>query len=62
MNGRISAVDPRSLAHCRICYEPMYYIYDQKLRSYCYECTVEHRLQGSLSYDQVIEGPEELYI
>ena len=62
MYGRISTVDPKSIAHCKICYEPMYYIYDQKIRNYCHECTLEHRLEQNLSYDQVIEGSEEIYI
>lgn len=58
MYGRTFTVDPKAIAHCRICYEPMYYIYDQKLRSFCYECMMEHNLQQGLSYDQLIEGSE----
>jgi hypothetical protein len=61
MYGRIFTVDPRSIAHCRICYEPMYYIYDQRLRNYCHECTVEHSLQQDISYDQLISGSEAAY-
>ena len=61
MNGIILTVDPRTLAHCRACYEPMYYIYDQKLRSFCYECTLEHGLQQSMSYEQAIQGSEGAY-
>ena len=61
MNGIILSVDPRTLAHCGICYEPMYYIYDQKLRSYCYECTLEHRVQQGLSYEQDIPSAESVY-
>ena len=30
--------DIRSLAHCRLCSEPMYLIYDASLRDYCQPC------------------------
>ena len=30
--------DPRTLAHCRLCHDPMYLIYDSRLRDYCHEC------------------------
>lgn len=29
------------LAHCKCCSEPMFIIYSQKLRDYCYDCEVE---------------------
>lgn len=38
-------VDTRKLAHCRMCYEPMYCIYDQSIRDYCHECTQEMVLE-----------------
>ncbi len=41
-------VDPRHLAHCRYCYQPMYCIYDQTLRDFCYECEMEARIQSAL--------------
>jgi hypothetical protein len=34
-------VDPRTLAHCKVCAEPLYCIYDQNLRSDCWECEQE---------------------
>jgi hypothetical protein len=55
-------VDPRMLAHCRACYEPMYYIYDQKLREFCYECTLEYQAQQGLAYDQLVQSVEESYL
>jgi len=58
MYGRVLTVDPRILAHCRMCYEPMYYIYDQKLRDFCYECTMENALQTGLIYEETIESAE----
>jgi len=61
MYGRTFTVDPRSIAHCKICYEPMYYIYDAKLRSVCYECMIEHNLQQGLTYDQLIQESEGIY-
>jgi hypothetical protein len=61
MYGRMLTVDPRTLAHCRVCYEPMYYIYDQKIRNLCYECTMEHGLQAGVSYEDIIQGTEGLY-
>ena len=27
-----------SLAHCRDCLEPLYCIYDQRLRDFCHDC------------------------
>jgi hypothetical protein len=62
MYNRTYTIDPRSIAHCRACFEPMYYIYDQKLRSLCYECTAEHSLQQGLSYDHLIHGSGEVGI
>ena len=32
-------VDIREIANCTLCFEPMLYIFDHKLRPYCYECT-----------------------
>jgi hypothetical protein len=61
MNGRILAVDPRILAHCRMCYEPMYYIYDQRLRDFCYECMVENYLPKGISYEETIQITEGNY-
>jgi hypothetical protein len=40
----VQIFDFRILAHCRMCYEPMCFIYDSNLRDYCYECTVESGL------------------
>lgn len=37
----IFAIDPTLLTHCRSCSEPMYFIYDDSLRDYCYECLSE---------------------
>lgn len=34
-------VHPKHLAHCRLCREPMYCIYDWMLRDYCHQCTLE---------------------
>ncbi len=34
-------VDPKTLAHCRLCSEPMYCIYDSALRDYCYACLLD---------------------
>ena len=39
--NQVLIVDTRKLAHCRMCYEPMYCIYDQSIRDYCYECSAE---------------------
>jgi len=39
--NRLLTVNPRVLAHCRMCNEPLYCIYDQNLRDVCYECTLE---------------------
>jgi hypothetical protein len=61
MNGRLLTVSSRSLAHCRVCHEPMYYIYDQKVRDFCYECVVEQRVHKGMLYDDIILGPEENY-
>jgi hypothetical protein len=41
MNDRFIVIDPRALAHCRLCLEPMYCIYDSALRIYCHECLQE---------------------
>lgn len=38
---RILTVDTRKLAHCKMCHEPMYCIYDQSIRDFCYECALE---------------------
>jgi hypothetical protein len=39
--NRILRVDTRKLAHCRMCREPMYCIYDEAIRDFCYECSLE---------------------
>ncbi len=39
--------DPRSLAHCRLCRDPMYFIYDWKLRDYCHECMVDMSMENA---------------
>jgi hypothetical protein len=41
MAERVLTVDPRILAHCRLCFEPMYCIYDSALRDYCHECLLD---------------------
>ncbi len=33
------------LAHCKFCWEPMRYIYDEKCRDVCYECELEIELE-----------------
>lgn len=38
-------VNPRHLAHCKMCREPMFCIYDWTLRHYCWECKVEMGLE-----------------
>lgn len=38
-------VNPRLLAHCKMCRDPMYCIYDWKLRHYCWECHIEMGLE-----------------
>jgi hypothetical protein len=40
------SVDPKKLAHCHLCKDPMYIIYDKKLRRYCYQCELEMRIDG----------------
>lgn len=37
-------VDLRELAHCKMCRDPLYCIYDWTVRDYCWECTCE--MQG----------------
>lgn len=35
------------LAHCKLCTEPMYCIYDQKLRDYCHGCLVDMSMENA---------------
>lgn len=46
-------VNPRHLAHCRLCYDPMYCIYDTALRPYCWECECEAIESGEVP----VKGP-----
>jgi hypothetical protein len=60
MYGRIFTVDPKVLARCRLCCEPMYYIYDQKLREFCYECTMQQR-QQELFYSDFVQNTDGIF-
>lgn len=40
----LRTIDPKKLAHCKLCRDPLYAIYDQKLRRYCYQCELEMRI------------------
>ncbi len=50
------SADPRCLAHCRYCHEPMYCIYDATLRDFCYPCELEARLQNALDIKAEVAG------
>jgi len=45
IENQVLIVDTRKLAHCRMCYEPMYCIYDQSIRDYCHDCVQEMALE-----------------
>ncbi len=53
-NDSYFSVDPRSLAHCRYCHEPMYCIYDANLRDFCWECLVESEEQAAEAAKQIL--------
>lgn len=38
--------DIRELAHCKYCWEPLYIIYDHKLRDTCRDCELDLRAQA----------------
>lgn len=40
-------IDPKELAHCRCCYEPMYIIKDSSVRDYCHECLLEMSIENA---------------
>lgn len=40
-NGLVINVDPKKLAHCKMCNDPMYCIYDWTLRPYCWQCSID---------------------
>lgn len=46
-------VDMREVAHCKYCWEPMLYIYDQKKRDICHECLEEIKLENA---KEVLKG------
>jgi hypothetical protein len=52
MYGSWLTVDPWILAHCRMCYEPMYCIYDQKIRDFCHECMMDMEAEASKEYEK----------
>lgn len=39
MSKIIITVNPKRLAHCRMCRDPLLCIYDWKVRDYCWDCT-----------------------
>jgi len=47
MNDIYITVDSRELAHCKMCWEPMYIIYDQSLRDYCHDCLTDMSLEAA---------------
>ena len=35
----------RELAHCKLCGDPMFIVFDSKLREYCWTCTQDMELK-----------------
>lgn len=41
--------DLKMLAHCRMCCEPLLYIYDTSLRDFCHECLCEMSVESAMN-------------
>ena len=41
MKNRALTINPSIIVRCRLCSEPMYYIYDRSVRECCFECSIE---------------------
>lgn len=39
--------DPKTLAHCRLCHEPMLFIYDSAVRDFCHDCPEEAKIDNA---------------
>lgn len=42
-------IHPKYLAHCKVCREPMYCLYEQSLRYNCYSCAKDMEMTSATS-------------
>lgn len=45
--GTVHSADLKKLAHCKLCSEPMLFIYSQSLRDYCFECLEDMAMENA---------------
>ena len=58
--GITADLNVRRLAHCKCCCEPMYCIYDQALRDFCWGCEVDMGIKPKVLQDNAADKPVAL--